>query len=521
MIAIKVGDRFLDLYPNTKIRLEFESNLLTYECKLPQSYSLPFAVPDTQNNRQIFKHLHLINSATTKVDIRNAQLLVARNYYRDCTIYCRKYSEKSYFINLYLNDSAVWDLIDEPIRRLLFGGSYVYWQGLTLGSIMAAMDSKATIPSNWNQKFVFPQLISKDYIPGYSNYSGYINAWNRAAAQYERPNTDNIYDAFTPIFFLKWVLAECFKNVPFFSLAGGINGGGSWWNEPGTNVMLLYNNYTISRSSTLEPDWVDGITVANHLPDISLKELIKSICELMNLVPRFINATNTMEFVSKNDIMDMPPERDLTHAVLRAYEGEVSPRIKLNFAYPNKPFGDVNSQIPLLSGLMPADVTFKAETLAPGYVPEGQDPPDFEFPVFPDTAASKLLPQDNSAFAGISDSRFTNIRLGYWRGLTTLPPPYKQEAIPHAAHYLNSPNDLADNFELSKLIPYRFGKFQQYMQGARLVKRRFKFNITDFLNFDIYKVYRIANVDFFVDKYVVELDMFRREIEVEAELWRL
>ena len=517
MIAIKVGEEFLDLYPDTRLRIEFESRLLDYDAALPQSYSLPFTVPDTQKNRRIFQHLHLLNSATTQVDIRGAQLLIARTYYRDCTISCRKYSNSQYFIALYLNDSAVWDLMDFRLRLLI--SPVAFWDNLTEAIFFDLMD--ATVAhTDWQNQFVFPQMIAQDFLPGNGSYSGLLNAWQRQDGKYERTGVDNTYDAWVPVFFLKHVLSEALQSVSLFGAS--ISTEGDWWDEPGTGKMLLFNNYTISRfDNTLAPDYIGGIVRNNHVPDITLKELVKQLCTTFNLVFRYDGTRNVVQFLRKSDILESPPERDLSHAVLRAYEGEVDQRAKFNFSYGNDAFPSTNIVTSFLNGVMPPDVTFQAAPLVSGGWPIGSDPPQFEWPILDGQGVTVRTLDNTAILANTSTTRMTAVRLGYWRGLTNPPPPYVQEAYPHAAHYLGSPTDLADNFDLNYLLPYRFGRFQTVMQGARRVKMRFKFSLTDFLNFDIYKVYRIANVDFFVDRYVVELDQYKREIEVEAELWRL
>ncbi|TAF48688.1 MAG: hypothetical protein EAZ63_03820 [Runella slithyformis] len=139
-------------------------------------------------------------------------------------------------------------------------------------------------------KYCFPQVVNPTFY-GTNTQSG----WNGYMNQY----TLGAYNAHArvPMFFVHWVLKQCATLCDFTFK-------GAFMDDPTMQRLIFYNTFSLDDASTL--------TYANHLPELSLRALLKELRLMFNLYLDFDVATRTLTIDYADSIMATATTRNWT-----------------------------------------------------------------------------------------------------------------------------------------------------------------------------------------------------------------
>lgn len=345
MIGFYINGGFLDLFPGAKVNFEVNSEIYTTgePTIVEGSYSFPFTVPLSANNRKLLNFPHLIdNFAPMMADA-------------DATFYAG--SGQSVGFPLYQGKLFVMDAVEDPLagdtaeisfiikglavkKELKFEDVDMGTYDLGATDLADHMTDTTIHPLDYDHVFFpvwnptipkYPPVIPLSYqIPGGPLYEQFINGKDKDGLWYFKKSTTSSWariqknGVLVPFMRLKSIVAKVVAAL-------GYNLEDKWLVEEELQLICMFNNYSINN---LDTGWNNIIRYNNHVPaKMKLVDFLKDVCRMF-FVGIFLNIdNNTLSLIPYKDLLDQSHKHDWTaKAELRAGNNQDN-RVPRGFYY--------------------------------------------------------------------------------------------------------------------------------------------------------------------------------------------
>ena len=472
MIEIRIEGYAVDLTPDFSLVLERFNPLLEFNT-FPGNRVYGFTLPITPRNRRILGYFEQPQMGYTNRKFRCEKfvdgLLVERGF-------VKFQDAKTHEYNLYFSQNlneAFGDLQQIPLSQIDQGSQAV-------PSSFSATANPLTDP------FCLPVIENVGFYgnQGVSGFGGRMNSYDTGTLTYQ-PN------ARVPQFFLRWVLQQ-------YGLRTGWTFTGDFMNHPDLQRLLLYNLYSL--------DGATMIRFQNHLPELTMPQLLVSLRQLFNLfvefdVPRKRCTISFGETVLAGGLVvdwtqkvasDFLKQPDLQSRLELSYDIDANdalmkpiPAVHDKYTTPETSSSEGGSLTPIrsrLSTLPTNPVSGRAMTSQPGTSIHNKDNTNLPIP--------KMLFW-NGLVAG--EPRATCTQGGYsltWHGA----------------------NNLCDT---------SFQRFEQFKRDTFLLKKNVFLTPADLARFSFQQRVHIQGVHYLVGSLKMKLGSKGGVIPGEVDLWRV
>lgn len=314
-----IAEGHFDLNRNMRIVVEHFTPL--FRLITETDYSYPFSLPKTERNRKIFQFTDewdaigpLPKDIAAELELEGERLTGLLSM--------TEVTDTAYSLFFIVKD-AVTASLETKINTIDLGG-----EREIIGGTWASMREHANDVANAAIRaydYVFAPVWNPNLHDGVTDYpynvahtySGIVNMWDyQAESFFQEPNVDRIdWDAATPSYYDPKKVPTVSSFVPFPYLvyvldriAAHLNMkiSSSWMEEEAIQRLVIYNTFTLDAVSPTTfsgytyyiMDSATVINLQNHLPDITIGELLKGIQEMFNL--RIEIQENTIIIEKKN-----------------------------------------------------------------------------------------------------------------------------------------------------------------------------------------------------------------------------
>lgn len=471
MIELRIEGYAVDLAPDFSLVLERFSPLLDFNA-FPGNRVYGFTLPITPRNRSIFGYFEQpqIGYSNRKYYCEKFVdgLLIERGYVR---FQDAKTSEYNLYFTQNLSE-AFGDRQQVPLSQIDFGSEVLP----TFAAADNSLTDKYCLPIIENPGLYGNQAVSgfADRVNNYSVGSGTYHAVGRV-----------------PQFFLRWVLQR-------YGELTGWTFGGDFMNHADLQRLILYNLYTL--------DGATSITYQNHLPELTMPQLLVGLRQLFNLFVEFDGQRKRCELSFAENVLASGVVVDWTGKVASDFVKQPDLQSRLELSYDIDANDALMKPIPIehdkyttaetsgneggsltpicsrLSTLRTNPVTGRAMTNQPGTSPNNKDnttPP-----------SPKLL---------------------FWNGLVSSEPRATRAQGAYSLTWQGS-NNLRD-------VSYQ--RFEQFKANTFLLKKNVFLSPADLARFSFKQRVHIQGVHYLVGALKVKLGTRGGVIPGEVDLWRV
>ncbi|GAB3803516.1 hypothetical protein GCM10028819_33550 [Spirosoma humi] len=468
MLDIRINGESADLVSATTLTLERYNPLFDF-AELQGSRVYGFDLPITPTNRKLFGYFD------------QAPIGYTNRKYR-CEKYLFSQLIEEGFVMIQEVKDDVFSLYYTQDLGEIFGDA----QKLSLAQLNLATDAIAPVASanHLTDRYCFP-TIENDQFYGNQAVDGFTGLVNQYVSGAYLTN------ARVPMPFLKWVFSQ-FGQLTGWSFAG------SFWQDPDLARLILYNLFSL--------DGLTAINSNNHLPNLSLPQLVMDLRRLFNLYIEFDVRRNIciMDFgddiLASNDVVDWTDKARPENPKVP----ELSNRLELGFELDNNdgllkpvpadldiyttaetPLNEGGSVVPIksrVSTLLTNPVTGLAMTQQPGISPNNKDNKNDSTP--------KLL---------------------FWNGVLNGVPTATnaQGARRLAWHGTNN------------LVDAEYRRFEAFKDDTFSLTKMVYLTPSDLALFSFRKKVHIKGVNYLVGSVKASLAVNRKIIPTEVVLWRV
>lgn len=298
MLDIRIDGFSVDLLPDTALVLTKRNPMFVFN-EIPGSYVLAFSLPITPRNRRIlgfFEHLQ-----TARVNR---------------IFYCEKYVDSNLIERGYVKvqdaDSTKYNLYFTQNLNEIFGD----YQQQLLSQIPFGTVSMPTPAIGANQltdAFCWPTIENAAFYGNttVSGFAGLLNQYNTGSSSFTTP-------ARVPQLFLRWVLSR-------YGTLTGWSFSGDFWDDPTLQRLILFNLFCIDGKSTL--------SYQNHLPDMTMPQLLVGLRNLFNLLIEFDVSQKKCSLNLVENLLKTPEILDWSTKVANDYtkRPDLNNRLELSF----------------------------------------------------------------------------------------------------------------------------------------------------------------------------------------------
>lgn len=305
-IELANGGGYLDLDPSVRIQFEQNFNLHDFQ-HIEGTKSWKFQLPKTANN---IKRTGWLNVPEVKSDFENSlrvRVVLNGSLWKTGPLYFISEKE-SYFEVHFAGEAGLLKQILGDARLREFNLPFL--QGITdiydhaKASTLLAPDST-------------PYVFAEVYVPNSSNpgtVPNYLNSnkFDTNAGDWLgfNGNISGDYAALCPFPYVKY-------NLNLIANQLGIKFGGAIWEDEEFSRMVFFNtvclNELVNDQATGPP--VNEIRVADHVPDVTLVKLLKSIAKLFNQIIVYDDKRSLIKFINRADIIKQPVNDSLRRRV--------------------------------------------------------------------------------------------------------------------------------------------------------------------------------------------------------------
>lgn len=297
-IKIKYKEKHLDLFRSTAIQLEL-NNPIYYDAtgELSGAYSFPFDIPASNLNRSLFDFLDLAQSKASFQSSQKAMIEFEGISLFEGTLVCINASKDKFKIKIVV--SPLYDFKNIKVNELKYADFY-------LGNDAASREWQL------NDSLQNPLRYNWATLPVYNNgFDGLKDPktifWDSLFQNPYFYTNQKLYqhEYQTPFARLKPLVDKVFEDFKFKNLL---------FDNEELKLLYLYNNYTIAgKSSSYDSD--ESFNLANHLPEISIAEFIKSLQMFFcaGLFKHF--SKNEIKLVAMKDMLKSTPTVDWTKRI--------------------------------------------------------------------------------------------------------------------------------------------------------------------------------------------------------------
>jgi len=346
MIGFYINGGFLDLFPGAKVNFEVNSEIYTTgePTIVEGSYSFPFTVPLSANNRKLLNFPHLIdNFAPMMADA-------------DAIFYAG--SGQSVGFPLYQGKLFVYDAVEDPLagdtaeisfiikglavkKELKFEDVDIGTYDLGTTDLADHMTDTTIHPLDYDHIFFpvwnptipvgWPPMGSGAYqVVGGSIYGQFMNAKDRDGLWFFKKPTSSDWPriqknaVLVPFMRLKVVVAKAVAAL-------GYNLEDKWLVGEEMELICMFNNFSINN---LESGWNNIIRYNDHVPaKMKIVDFLKDVCRMW-FVGIFLNIdNNTLSLIPYRDLLDQAHKHDWTAKAERRAGNNQDNRVPRSFGY--------------------------------------------------------------------------------------------------------------------------------------------------------------------------------------------
>lgn len=468
MLDIRIDGEPADLTPATTLTLERFNPLFDFEA-LQGSRVYGFDLPNTPTNRRLLGYFYQDQVG-----------------YQSRKFRCEKYMNgqliEQGFVMIHEAKAEGFSLFFTKNLGQIFGD----YQNLMLSQLGLGTDAIAPVAAanHLTDRYCFP-TIQNDSFYGNVAVSGFTGLMN------EYSGSAYLANARVPMPFLKWVFQQ-FGNLTGWSFSG------QFWQDPDLARLILFNLFSL-----------DGQTVINsnnHLPNMTLPQLVIDLRKLFNLYVEFDTQQKicTMDFC--NDILASNVVVDWTDKARPNHTKNPETANRLELSY------ELDSNDGLLKPV-PADLDIytTAETL----VNEGGTVVPIrarQSTLVTDPATGRAVTQQPGISSNNKDNKNTaSPKLLFWNGLVGGQPraTNAQGARRLAWHGANN------------LVDAEYRRFEAFKGDTFSVTKLVYLTASDLALFSFRKKVHIKGVNYLVGSMKAALSVNQKTIPTEVVLWRV
>lgn len=307
MLQFYVENQPIDLPLDVAIRLQLKNPMFNDI----GSYSLPFTVPSSQRNRQVFNLPHRISKVDQSIKDFNFHALFKGIRFLDGIFSVYKTPGDNYESYLKIGLGGFNSVVkDKTLKDVDYGGNIHI--GATYQDAMDYID--ASVDNSYpDYNFVcFPVYNPEFHDPDYNDYlTHYHNYWDE----------DHFYlyltgppgkSIITPFPYLCFVLDSLFKTYGYFIESSILH------TDPELRTLVLLN--IMNTNDIREPFFsrdVRFINFANHVPDIGILEFIKGLENYLNIQFFIDEDHRKVKIRKRDDIISDPSFVDFSSNILK------------------------------------------------------------------------------------------------------------------------------------------------------------------------------------------------------------
>lgn len=286
MIDIRIDGESADLLPTTNIILERFNPLLDFE-KIQGSRVYGFDLPDTPTNRRLLGYFYQDQEGYKSRKFR-CEKYVGGQRIEDGYVMVQDAKESGFALYFTQDLNAIFgDYQQVPLSQLSLGNEAVAAQPVAAANHLT---DRYCYPTIQNSAFYGNQAVA--------GFNGLVN-------EYSNASYNSV--ARVPMPFLRWIVSQ-------FSALTGWSFVGDFWKDADLQKLILFNLFGL--------DGLAAIEAKNHLPGLTMPQLIMDLRKLFNLYLEFDLARKvcTMDFAESvlagGDVVDWTDKANPTHTKL-------------------------------------------------------------------------------------------------------------------------------------------------------------------------------------------------------------
>jgi hypothetical protein len=281
MIGIKVNGLWLSIEKAQRIGIEIVNPIFELE-RISGVMTFPFKINlNSRTNRRSLGWPDRLQSIIKSHDIANVQLYLMGTLYK---IGVLKYRGQSNGIATYNFQTDSGDFSNQV--------EGVKLRSLDLGTDQ--MDTGVTAGFYPKKSYaLFPILNTEFYADKNPEYWGYINYHNETF----RFNTGASRHTRVPFPYLAGILFKVFALY-------GYELHGDWLQDQDTQRIVMINNYALDLLVSGVNTFNSNITWQNHMPDLTINELILAVKMTLGLYCKFNSFEKKVSFIALDSVVD-------------------------------------------------------------------------------------------------------------------------------------------------------------------------------------------------------------------------
>lgn len=474
MIDIRIDGQSADLTPATSLTLERFNPLFDFDI-IQGSRVYGFDLPDTPTNRRLLGYFY------------QAQVGYQSRKYR-CEKYVHGQLIEQGYVMIHDVKPEGFSLYYTQNLGEIFGDS----QNVLLSQLGLGTDPLPVSPvaeaNHLVDRYCFPTIQNDAFYgnQGVGGFNGLVNEYSNST-----------YNAVgrVPMPFLRWVFSQ-------FSALTGWSFAGQFWQDPDLARLILYNLFSLDGQTGAPAAMINA---NNHLPDLTLPNLLIDLRKLFNLYLEFDVRRNicTMDFgesvLTSGDVVDWTDKARPDHVKAP----ELNNRLELSY--------ELDSNDALLKPIPPA---LDKYTTAVTTQNEGGVLVPIKARVstlLTDPVTGRAMTQQPGISPNNKDSKNgANPRLLFWNGMVD-GQPLATNAHGNRSLLWHGPNNLVD-------VGYR--NFEAFKSDTFSVTKLVYLSAADLALFSFRRKVHIKGVNYLVGSIKAALSADQSAIPTEVRLWR-
>ena len=475
MFDIRIDGEPADLTPGTRTTLERWNPLLDFE-SIQGSRVYGFELPDTPTNRRLLGYFY------------QDQVGYQARKFR-CEKYLYGYLIEQGFVMIHQVKPTGFSLFFTQNLGEIFGDS----QNVLLSQLGLGTDPVPATPvaaaNQLTDRYCYPTLQNASF---YGNQA--VAGFNGLVNEY----TSGAYNptARVPMPFLKWVFTQ-------FSALTGWSFGGQFWQDPDLSRLIFYNLFSLDGVSGAPA--VD-INSNNHLPDLTLPNLLIDLRKLFNLYLEFDIRRNVCTMDFGNDVLASGEVVDWTDKARPDHvkTPELANRLELSYALDSN-----DGLLKPIPASMDKYTTAETPANAGGTLVPIQSRLST---LLTDAATGRAITQQPGVSVNNKDNQNRPTpKLLFWNGLVN-GEPRATNAQGSRSLLWHGPNNLVD-------AGYR--RFEAFKGDTFSTTKLVNLSPVDLALFSFRRKVHIKGVNYLVGSMKAALGDERQGIATEVQLWRV
>lgn len=499
MLAVKINNAFLDLYPNTTISFTLKNLMYLGGATdiIPGSYSLPFTIPLTDRNKRLLKHPGQIDNTLDFIEDEVAEIWFSGIPLFTGIGHVQEAGDHTAKLFIVLNPFAT--LKDKKLNAIELGGDRSLGTEIIAADMITHAKDTAITPRNYDYIFFpvrNPCFFDEDNIPpgGVSLYEiqNFYNIFVGAFAESIENRTA------MPFVKLSYLLQQLFLEV-------GYDLHNDFQSDDELGQLCIYNNYSIYEQTD---QWATTINLQSHVSDSKATDFLKFIIQNFCLGLFYSPFDKVVKLIPLRDILSKPHQYDWTDKAVDTQNISIERKYPGIFSYKEDKDDKVSfnkENFSYDSGLNDIALTTNVGTLIEDNNISNHGTtiiPIYKFLIMPEIQIFGTIPHNPDHIHPFKD------KLMFYRGM---------EYDTDFELYPFANNDVYDSFGIqqwnySLLWNSPYGLYEKwwkewllFLQHKKEVETTLCLTIRDLLNFNFEDKIRIDNMNYFVKELSVTL----------------